>query len=320
MIPQHYFSVICCPACRGELSNGESLTCSNCRATYPVADGIPVLLAGSEDEVSRHVADFYSKAWKRDDEGALIAKKVHEDTTEYGQRYSGEFEKRVLPTLQRDDNPSFFLDAACGAQPRVEFGRSYQYHACVDFSLGGLRESRRLLGDRAVCVNGSLLQLPFKDHAFDGIIASHCLYHIDKDLQGKAAAELVRVLGRGTLLILYANPERRLPLAGHMIRYASGALMMGGKLFARPDAAPGGFGPLYTYLHPPARVFEMLSADPKVRTALRSLGLFTRHELEPLFRSRFGARAYRIVEGLERRFAERPDKAYFVAYVATRDG
>ena len=36
--------------------------------------GFPVLLTANEDEVSRSIASFYEKAWKRDDKGELKAK------------------------------------------------------------------------------------------------------------------------------------------------------------------------------------------------------------------------------------------------------
>jgi hypothetical protein len=37
------------------------------------------------------------------------------------------------------DSRRFFLDAACGAQPRTEYGKQFRYHVCVDFSLDDLQ-------------------------------------------------------------------------------------------------------------------------------------------------------------------------------------
>jgi len=115
--------------------------------------------------------------------------------------------------LQRKTK-NFFLDAASGAQPRVNFGASYSYHVCLDFALDGLIECKQLLGDRAICICGSLLNMPIKSMICDGIVVSHCLYHIDKDLQLNAVSELSRVLSyKGTVLIFYGNPnsfERRI--------------------------------------------------------------------------------------------------------------
>ena len=194
MLPSHYFELICCPFCRGDLTGDESLTCSQCEKSFPVVDGIPVLLTANEDEVSRSIASFYEKAWKRDDKGELKAKRIHEDMTQLGQRYITDAERRFDDVFDDQDSPKFFLDAACGAQPRTEYGKNFRYHVCVDFSLDGLSESRRILGERAVCVCGSLLQLPLKDGAFDGVLASHCIYHIDKDRQATAIGELLACL------------------------------------------------------------------------------------------------------------------------------
>src|SRR5688572_23290516 len=38
------FSNLRCPACHGTLTPGASLACRSCSVTYPVIDGIPVML------------------------------------------------------------------------------------------------------------------------------------------------------------------------------------------------------------------------------------------------------------------------------------
>ncbi len=41
---------LACPACLGDLRlEGERLVCASCARTYPIVDGIPVLIAGSEE-------------------------------------------------------------------------------------------------------------------------------------------------------------------------------------------------------------------------------------------------------------------------------
>ena len=47
-------SQLACPACLGALRLEESkLLCAKCGHTYPIVDGIPVLIAGREDENQR---------------------------------------------------------------------------------------------------------------------------------------------------------------------------------------------------------------------------------------------------------------------------
>ena len=47
MIPDDLLEILVCPACRHTLAlrdNGAALQCSGCAKTYPVRDGIPILL------------------------------------------------------------------------------------------------------------------------------------------------------------------------------------------------------------------------------------------------------------------------------------
>jgi uncharacterized protein YbaR (Trm112 family)/ubiquinone/menaquinone biosynthesis C-methylase UbiE len=313
MLPSHYFEIICCPFCRGDLAGDESLTCGRCQKSFPVVDGIPVLLTANEDEVSRSIASFYENAWNRDDRGELKAKRIHEDMTQLGQRYITDAERRFDDVFNGQGSPKFFLDAACGAQPRTEYGKNFRYHVCVDFSLDGLSESRRILGDRAVSVCGSLLQLPLKDGAFDGVLASHCIYHIDKDRQATAIRELLRVLAPGgTMLILYANPDSSNAVS-KAIKFVRNL-----RNRDRKPAAPSE-GSIYMHLHSIDWMLETLSSQNGMQVSVRPLCAFTRAETESYFRRPlFGRFWFGLVNGLEWFWRNRPERSYYVAYVAHR--
>ena len=46
-IPKELFDVLACPVCKGDLkytSKKEGLRCEACKFTYPIKEGIPVLL------------------------------------------------------------------------------------------------------------------------------------------------------------------------------------------------------------------------------------------------------------------------------------
>ena len=46
-IPKEIRAILACPRCRGELEdaqNGSALGCPRCRLTFPIRDGIPILL------------------------------------------------------------------------------------------------------------------------------------------------------------------------------------------------------------------------------------------------------------------------------------
>ncbi|MDO5661990.1 MAG: phosphomannomutase/phosphoglucomutase [Brachybacterium sp.] len=47
VLPSWLREILCCPACRGTLEEGQAaMRCTSCQATYDVVDGIPVLIPG----------------------------------------------------------------------------------------------------------------------------------------------------------------------------------------------------------------------------------------------------------------------------------
>jgi SAM-dependent methyltransferase len=322
MFPAQYLKYLACPRCRGDLVTGSAakLACLACGHDYPVVDGMPILRIEDADAVSRSVDAFYAAAWKRDREGRLRGKVIHEDLTRHGQQYIDRTEERFGAWF--GGSGEVFLDAACGAQPRVEFGRSFRHHLCIDFSLDGLHEARQRIGARAICVCGSLLNLPIKPASCDGVLASHCVYHIAAENQLHALAELARVLAPGgRMLILYANPQARLirhpimrlarNLLGRLPRPAPPVVQSGEAVV--PETTP-----LYTFLHP----IDVISAaleSAGLRSEVRSLCLLTREETEAAFRVPvLRSIWYAAAMALERLLHHRPSWSYFVAYLAER--
>ncbi|MFN2569269.1 MAG: Trm112 family protein [Candidatus Dormibacteria bacterium] len=45
VLPEGLISLLACPACHGDLREKDgTLTCAGCGRTYPIRDGIPILL------------------------------------------------------------------------------------------------------------------------------------------------------------------------------------------------------------------------------------------------------------------------------------
>ncbi|HEX6790327.1 MAG TPA: methyltransferase domain-containing protein [Candidatus Krumholzibacteria bacterium] len=208
-LPRRYFDVICCPRCHGELSHPatsmDRLECSDCRASYPVVDGVPMLVVDADDQASSAIRQFYNDAWKRDERRELRAAVLHNDLSDIGARYASVNEQKFEGIFEGGGR--YFLDVGCGALPRVSFGKRFAHHICLDFSLDGLIECRRALGDRAITVCGSVLKMPLKSAICDGVLAAHCIYHIERERQHEAVSEMSRVLATGRVLIFYANPD-----------------------------------------------------------------------------------------------------------------
>lgn len=322
MIPKYYFQVICCPKCKSDLEvnprNEEELMCSNCNRTYPVTEGIPILVDGAEDEVSQIIKRFYDSEWKRNENGTLRAKAKHEDLSNLGQKYIQTNEDRFMPLFTKGKQTrDFFLDAASGAQPRINFGANYSYHVCLDFALDGLIECKRLLGDRAICICGSLLNMPIKSMICDGIIVSHCLYHIDKDLQLNAISELSRVLSyKGTVLIFYGNPnsfERRI-LTERIVTGLKNIMEKKGIMTGRLNS--------YYYAHPLNHMLDMLSSQfSNSKITAKPLRFFTRKISQPAFMNRFlGEMFFRLFVLIENLLKEKANLASYVSYIVENRG
>jgi uncharacterized protein YbaR (Trm112 family) len=52
MINKEILEVLACPKCGGDLEqNGDNLICHSCGLSYPIIDGIPMLLVEEADEI-----------------------------------------------------------------------------------------------------------------------------------------------------------------------------------------------------------------------------------------------------------------------------
>jgi SAM-dependent methyltransferase len=204
---------------------------------------------------------FYDTyGWRRDQtSGRYRGEVLHEDLDAAAQRYMEANEARYRSCFAAGGD--FFLDAGCGAEPRRRMAPDFRRHVCVDISVVGLKEARRQLGGTGLYVVSDLAALPFRSATFDGALASHCLYHVDKDLQPVVVRELYRAVRPSkVVLIFYASTRNlmsKLQAAGRAVVAAARAVRRrlrpgtigrerGGG--SREGAAP----PLYYYTHDPA--------------------------------------------------------------------
>ena len=317
MIPQHYFQVICCPKCKSNLDqnieNDKELICLACKSTYPVIEGIPVLLPILDDEVSQVVKCFYDSEWKRNKDGVLKGKITHEDLSNLGQLYTKRNEARFVSLFgqEQERDQKFFIDVGSGAQPRVEFGKNYSYHICLDFSLDGLIESRKLLGSRAICICGSILNMPIRDSMCDGLLASHVIYHIAKDLQVSAIKQLTRVLRPGgKMIILYSNPNSLEKL-----------LIKGLKnVMRRNKTDVSDQSTFYSYAHSINSILDILLNEcGNSSVDVKFLRMFSNRITGPLYNNSFlGPVGFMLIATVEKLLKGIPRIATYVSYIAMK--
>lgn len=230
------------------------------------------------------VRAFYdSFGWKKDEgRGRYLGEILHEDLDETSQGYMDANEIRYRWAFE--DGGDLFLDAGCGAEPRTKMSQNFRKHICVDISVVGLREAKNQLGDFGSYVLADLSALPFKDRSFDGVLASHCLYHIDKEIQTVVLKELYRVSDTGKhILVFYVSNHNLLSLfhnTGKVVikvtSFLAKTLRLGRNHVDPATKTP----PLYSYTHNPRRLArEFHSVDV---TCLRTLTKFDMQLLRKL--------------------------------------
>ena len=167
----------------------------------------------TSDDVSRIVRTFYETyGWTIDEADGLHYHHTYfQDMDEIAIKYRYSHEMRYQKYFQIGGE--FFLDAGCGGEPRPKMSENFQKHVCVDISLKGLEEARRVLGDSGAYVLADLTALPFKDQSFDGVLASHCLYHIEKDSQTAVLSDLYRATKTNrNILVFYSSRHNLISL------------------------------------------------------------------------------------------------------------
>lgn len=158
------------------------------------------------------VRNFYEHfGWSRDATGVYKDVVLFEDGRKVVEWYYQQTNRRVqryIPAKGR-----FFLDAGSGPIPHPEYleqSAGYDRRVCADFSFEALKQAREKLGGRGLYVQADITRLPFKNGAFDAVVAAHILYHVPAPEQAKAVEELHRTTAPdGGCVILYT---RKYPL------------------------------------------------------------------------------------------------------------
>jgi ubiquinone/menaquinone biosynthesis C-methylase UbiE len=116
----------------------------------------------------------------------------------------------VLYRLMQQAAPRTVLDAGCGegyvAHYLAERDRSLQVTG-VDLSAGAIAYAQEHFGEAATFRTGSVLALPFSDNAFDLVLCSEVLEHLEAPAD--AVAQLKRVARRHVLITVPLEPYFR---------------------------------------------------------------------------------------------------------------
>jgi len=142
--------------------------------------------ADGEPRAAGILKNFYdSYGWQVDETTGLLKGLTYFQAMDpVATKYRYDHELRYKPVY--GEGGKYFLDAGCGGEPRPALSENFDVHLCLDISVVGLRAAKDQLGESGAYILADLSRLPFKDCAFDGVLASHCLYHVAKDQQKKS--------------------------------------------------------------------------------------------------------------------------------------
>jgi len=108
---------------------------------------------------------------------------------------------RFVKTYFPDKAHSRILDSGCGAGRHVVFLAKEGYQTTgIDFSKEAIESARDALNQdllQATLVQGSILELPFAENSFDGLICYGVLYYFNATDVKKAVGEIYRTLKVG---------------------------------------------------------------------------------------------------------------------------
>jgi SAM-dependent methyltransferase len=253
------------------------------------------------------VRDFYdSFGWSTDRTGTYNDTAAFVDLRPVLSSYYRDTQMRVRRFLK--PSGKYFLDAGSGPLSQPEYllySADYRYRVCLDISARALAEARRKLGNHGLYVVGDLGNLPFREGAFDTVLASHVLYHLPEDEQAGAVRELYRTLkSGGTCVIIYIWPAS---LVAKISRGPRALRTLVARFFMRPrmasNAEPGHRAVPALYFHPHDYRWMNRTLPEHWHTDIRvwrSVGIaFTRTLIADDF---WGAMLLRIIYWLEEIF------------------
>lgn len=194
---KNLLSLLCCPECRNNLSQGKNIFyCSYCNKKYPFIDDIPnfsLPIQESDIQISQKKWDEkYIKDSKKDiaHELDLLDKKFFNPTWNQIRHYF--FPKRG----------NLFLETGCGT---FYFGRHLAKMGFtvvgIDISMQALKSAKLVLEreklNNYLLVCGSILKMPFKNNSFNLLYGFGVVEHFKDTLL--AIQESQRVLKKGGL-------------------------------------------------------------------------------------------------------------------------
>jgi ubiquinone/menaquinone biosynthesis C-methylase UbiE len=192
---------------------------------YPVHDDIFYLLPDcvlqsnadldmnhTDHAAKKNVKNFYDDFGWQEVDGVFQDAIDSEDLRDVSKDYITQCHLRLNQFLPKKGQ--FLLDIASGPiqyPAYLTYSKDYEYRICADISIQALIAAKKKLGDKGRYLLCDVTNLPIKENMIDAQVSLHTLYHVPKEEQAKAFAELYRVLKPGgTSVIVYSWGSRSL--------------------------------------------------------------------------------------------------------------
>jgi SAM-dependent methyltransferase/uncharacterized protein YbaR (Trm112 family) len=181
--------LLVCPDCRGTLSGSDGcLRCDACGRSFPVVDGIPVLLAeGANHNGGQKLrqASFFDG-----EDAEFETQRPHGAPALYGWLLDEKF-RRSVAAVRGMLEGSIALTVCGGSGMDAEFlARAGATVISSDISLGAAQraaERARRYGLALAPVVADVERLPFRDRAFDLVYVHDGLHHLERPDAGLSA-------------------------------------------------------------------------------------------------------------------------------------
>ncbi len=157
-----------------------------------------------DQDTKQDVRKFYDQiGWQKVSEG-IYQNAQYEDLRPVSYRYIHRCHLRVNRHLKHTGK--FLLDAGSGPIQYPEYltySKGYQYRVCLDISIVALEEARDRIGSsHGLFVVADVVNLPFKDEIFEGIVSLHTLHHLTVSDYVPAYENLKRVLKKNCTAVV----------------------------------------------------------------------------------------------------------------------
>ena len=163
----------------------------------------------SDNSVEDQTRDFYdSTGWVADDQGVVAEDRLFREFGEDHDAYLLKTEVKTAALLEGLGPTVLFAGPGDLPANHVRIADQFDKVVCADISQKSIEICQEKLGPKGEYHVASLMELPLADASVDAALSAHVIYHIDKDLQGKAIRELIRVTRPGgRIVIVYCNPR-----------------------------------------------------------------------------------------------------------------